>query len=244
MMAEPRGFAALERLLDWNALRLWDPEYQASAKSVRRVRDAARLSRWATRAGVGLDAVEVAMIALLSDQRVAVAARCLTRLAIGGDPGARLLAAATAAPLARRLDGPNWRAQSQLADTLRSQTPQVLIGAWLRGSQVARSRIEWFLTRAQTVRPLLTGDDVVALGVPRGPQVGACLAALRRLRLDRRVATRRQERAFVLAWAPDRGRDTDRWRRRLEREPEIGGCEQGMRGNEARRAQTRRGVST
>src|SRR5262249_8720557 len=75
-----------------------------------------------------------------------------------------------------------------------------LIGAWLRGGRLARRRIQWFWSRGRHVRPLLSGEDLMALGVARGPRVGQCLASLRQLRLDRRVTTRNQERTFVKAW--------------------------------------------
>jgi hypothetical protein len=54
------------------------------------------------------------------------------------------------------------------------------------------------------VRPLLSGDDVVSLGVRRGPAVGECLAALRRRRLDGALTTLAAERAFVGAWLDGR----------------------------------------
>jgi len=76
----------------------------------------------------------------------------------------------------------------------------VLAGAWLGGGGRARRRIEWFLSQGRAVRPLLSGEDIVALGVPRGPQIGACLAALRRARLDGALATVAQERNFVKEW--------------------------------------------
>jgi len=144
----------------------------------------------------------VAVVALLADQRAAVGTRCLARLALTGEPCRRLRAAATAAPLARRLDGASGRRPSEVAESLHACSLQVLAGAWLHGSPRARRRIEWFLSRGRGVRPLLSGDDVVALGVPRGHEVGECLAALRRLRLDGVVKTRSDERAFVNAWRP------------------------------------------
>jgi hypothetical protein len=47
------------------------------------------------------------------------------------------------------------------------------------------------------IRPLLSGDDLVALGVRPGADIGGCLAELRRRRLDGAVTTMTQERAFV-----------------------------------------------
>src|SRR5206468_9838702 len=142
---------------------------------------------------------------LLVDQRGPVVARCLARLARSGEPFRRLNAAATAGPLARRLEGTGGRRPSEIAEALRAWPVQVLVGAWLHGGRRARRHIEWFLHRGRQVAPRLSGDDLVELGVPRGPAVGACLAALTRLRLDGRARTERQECEFVRAWRPGGG---------------------------------------
>src|SRR5215831_8729111 len=181
---ERRGFAGLERLLEWNAFRLWDRDFRTSPASVCHVRAAAQLSRWSSRSKIEIDVTELAVIALLVDQRTDVVTRCLARLALTGERAARLRTVTTARLLARRLDGPNWRRPSQMAARLRALAPQVLVGAWLRGGRLARRRIQWFWTRARDMRPLLSGDQVVALGVPRGPRVGECLMRLRELQLD------------------------------------------------------------
>jgi tRNA nucleotidyltransferase (CCA-adding enzyme) len=215
MASESRPWRGFALLLRWKALRLWDRGYEESRSAVDRVRAAARLCRRARRAGIELHPGEVTLIALLLDQSPSVVTRCLARLAFDGEPARRIRDAATAGLLARRLDGGGSRAASAVADALRPLPPEVLAGVWLRGGQAARRRIEWFLRRGRAVRPLLSGDDVVALGVPRGPQVGECLAALRRVRLDRAVRTRRDERAFVEAWR------SRRRRRRRNRRPVV-----------------------
>jgi tRNA nucleotidyltransferase (CCA-adding enzyme) len=230
MAAEPRGWRGFELLLRWKALRLWDRHYEASRRCVNRVRAAQRLCRWARRAGIELDPGEVTVIALLVDQRRAVVTRCLARLAVYGEPARRIYEAATAAPLARRLDGAR-RAPSDIAEALRSCPVAVLAGAWLRGGRLARRRIQWFLREGRRVRPLLSGDDVVALGVPRGPAVGECLAALRRRRLDRFVRTPRHERAFVEAWLRGPGRRSPTTRRGIWT---AGAYEQATRGVRAK----------
>jgi tRNA nucleotidyltransferase (CCA-adding enzyme) len=242
LMVERRGFAGLERLLGWNALRLWDREFRASVASVRHVRAAAQLSQWARKNRIELDAMELATVAALVDQRADVGTRCLARLAITGERGERLRAATTARALARRLDDPTRRRPSQIAEALRACAPPVLVGAWLRGGRLARRRLQWFLSRARDVRPLLSGDEVVSLGVPRGPRVGECLTRLRQLQLDDVVTTRRQAHAFVIEWVSPH-RDIGLRRRRLERDPDSRGREQGMR-RPRRLAQTGRGVST
>jgi len=50
------------------------------------------------------------------------------------------------------------------------------------------------------VQPRLSGGDLLALGVPRGPQVGRALAMLRRRRLDGAVGTLGAERELVKEW--------------------------------------------
>jgi len=201
MAAETTGWRAFELLLKWKALKMWHAEYRSTKAVVSRVRAAARLLAWAHRVGVGVDAGELALIALLADQRIGLAESCLARLAITGDPARRLHEGMTAGPLARRLDGNAWRRPSEVAEALDRRPLEALAGAWIRGGRRARRRIEWFVRHGRGVRPRLSGDDVVALGVARGPGVGRCLAALRRLRLDRVVTTRSEEEALVRAWA-------------------------------------------
>ena len=47
------------------------------------------------------------------------------------------------------------------------------------------------------LHPLLTGADLAALGVPRGPRFGELLAALRDARLDGQLTTRADEERFI-----------------------------------------------
>ncbi len=214
LSAERRGWRGFELLLRWDALRLWDRGYRTSPRSATRMRDAARLCRWTRAKGVDLDPSEVALIALLVDQPAPVVGRCLTRLGLSGEPYRRFHAAARAAPLGRRLARGRRRRPSDVAEALRSLPVQVLVGVRLTGEPRTRRLVEWFLSRGRGMRPHLSGEDVVALGVPRGPEVGRCLAALRRLRLDDAVKTRTQERAFVKAWTGERGRGRVSRRRR------------------------------
>jgi len=50
------------------------------------------------------------------------------------------------------------------------------------------------------VRPSLRGTDVMALGVPPGPSVGAVLAALQRKKLKGELRTEQDERRWVDVW--------------------------------------------
>jgi hypothetical protein len=141
----------------------------------------------------------LALAALLFDQPRPTAERCLRRLAVAGVEAARLDAAA-ARSLARRVGAQVHRRPSQVAETLRPAREVALLGAWLCGGRRARGRIEWFLGQGRGARPLSSGDDVVAAGVPRGPRVAQALGLLRDLRLDGRVRTKDDERAAVADW--------------------------------------------
>jgi tRNA nucleotidyltransferase/poly(A) polymerase len=83
-----------------------------------------------------------------------------------------------------------WLAQDRattLADVLRARAgcgrgdPQA--AAWV-SEQVARPRVEI------DPPPLVTGDDLLAVGVPPGKAVGVALARIRKLQLDGAIATK------------------------------------------------------
>jgi hypothetical protein len=132
-----------------------------------------------------------------------VVTRSLGRLAFTGEPFVALRAAAGRMPSPAGSAG-TVRRPSKVADLLQPCPVQVLVGAWLHGDTHARRRVEWFLSRGRAMRPLLSGAEVVTLGVEPGPEVGRCLGALRRLRLDGALATLGQEQGFVKQWLATR----------------------------------------
>jgi len=199
VMAEPDPWGVLALLLGWGAFRIWDPGFRVTRRSRGRLRAARSLAAWAHGAGVAVEAGGLALVALLFDQPRATAERCLRRLAVAGINAARL-DAATARSLARRVGAQASLRPSQAAEMLRPAPEAALLGAWLCGGRRARGRIEWFLGQGRGARPLSSGDDVVAAGVPRGPRVTQALALLRDLRLDGRVRTKDDERAAVADW--------------------------------------------
>ena len=199
VMDEGDPWRALGFLLSWGALRLWDASYRVTGRSRARLAAARSLLRWARGARIAVDGPGLALFALLFDQSRPVADRCVRRLAIAGGPAARLDAGA-ARDLARRLACLDPRRPSRVAETLRPVPDGLLLGAWLAGGRSVRRDIEWFLHEGRAERPLSSGDDVVAAGVPRGPLVGQVLGFLRDLKLDGRVRTMDEERAAVAEW--------------------------------------------
>jgi tRNA nucleotidyltransferase (CCA-adding enzyme) len=199
VMNEPEPWKALGLLLGWGALRIWDPGYRLTRRSRGRLQAARTFAAWARGAGVAFDAGALALTALLFDQSRPAAERCLRRLAMAGVQAAQIDTAG-ARSLARRVAAKALRRPSQIAEVLRPAREATLAGAWLCGGRRARGRIEWFLEQGRGARPLSSGDDVVAAGVPRGPQVAQALGALRDLKLDGRVRTKDDERAAVGEW--------------------------------------------
>ena len=89
---------------------------------------------------------------------------------------------------------------SEVGDLLSTYDEHVLrAGAALASDELAASWVRRYLDELRHVRPLLDGNDLLALGVERGPDVGALLRALRRARLDGEVHTREDEVAYARA---------------------------------------------
>ena len=62
----------------------------------------------------------------------------------------------------------------------------------------AVSRFTEFRNRIRHVQPSLDGDDLINLGVPRGPRVGKLLNELLELRIERSISTASEERQHVI----------------------------------------------
>src|SRR6266536_1675317 len=199
VMDEAEPWRALGLLLGWGAFRLWDASYRITPQSRARLASARLFLRWARGARITVDSAELTLLALLFDQSRPVADRCVRRLAVAGGGAARIDAGAARA-LARRLVSVGPRRPSRVAEVLRPAREALVLGAWLAGGRVVRRHIEWFLREGRAGRPLSSGDDVVAAGVPRGPLVGQAMAHLRDLRLDGRVRTIEEERVAVAEW--------------------------------------------
>ena len=118
----------------------------------------------------------------------------------------------TAAQAAAMRDGRRlWNAVAPFEDAAMRSSRVVALLSEYSADAIAACRvatqvpiIETHLRRYQDelrhVQPELNGDDVLSLGVPRGPGVGRVLRALRDARLDGEAASRDAEVALVRRW--------------------------------------------
>jgi len=193
---EARAGKAFELIVRWNAVNIWNITTLVHLKALA---SAERLAGWSAAAGVAVDPAEVFLLALTVTSPASALARTLDRLALTGEPRARLEAGAMAAPLARRLGGARLR-PSEVDEALTAVPEPAALAAWLRGGPAVRRRIQWYLAHGRAVRPRLSGEDLLALGVPRGPRVGEALAMLRRRRLDGGLGSLAEEQDLVKEW--------------------------------------------
>ena len=76
------------------------------------------------------------------------------------------------------------------------------VQAWSLAASDGRMRETFalYMDSLRHVRPSLSGRDLIALGVPQGPAVGAMLARLRSAKLEGDAEGRSQETGLVRAW--------------------------------------------
>ncbi len=95
------------------------------------------------------------------------------------------------------LKGENVR-PSQVHRLLRDYDTASIEGCALATDDpLVEQRLELYLKELRQVKPLLDGNDLIALGVPEGPEVGRLLDAILTARLDGLLSTREEEENLV-----------------------------------------------
>ncbi|MBI3636821.1 MAG: hypothetical protein HY216_11540 [Candidatus Rokubacteria bacterium] len=192
--AEARPDVALRALGAAGAFRLLDGAYRFGAVARARLGRLSDTLAWVTTHGLGVDPVELVVVALLAGQRADVIARTLGRLGLTGEPRDRVERALGDAGVVRTRARPSERARA-----LRGRSDLALAALRLAGGTGGRAT-EWYVTTARSTRPALRGEDVIALGIPQGPEVAKVLSALRDARVDGAVADRDDEIGYVRHW--------------------------------------------
>jgi tRNA nucleotidyltransferase (CCA-adding enzyme) len=194
ILAEAEPATSLTWLGRAGAFRLLVPTYRFTARTATRV---ARVG--AAGAGLGLDGAT---------------RRALYLLALGegcaDDPAAWLARWSTPAPLRSAAEQARAEAPGVLARLAGARgveqayavlrgVPEV-VAAWahvLAEPGEARRHLAAYLGRWRQVRPLLTGDDLAAMGIAPGPNLGRLLQELRTAQVAGRLRSRRAATAWV-----------------------------------------------
>ena len=188
---EPDVASALGLLSEWGALSAISPalEYEADAWSLYSERTDG-LSRRG-RIAVGYAILGAGMSV---PESVSAAARLM--------PGARSRRALRdSAELIAQIDGGEFEgaANSAVAEALDALSEFGVMGCTIaRAGSPITGRLEEYLRVHRPLRTILAGDDIIALGVPRGPEVGRIQRRLRAARQDGLIENRAEEEAFVL----------------------------------------------
>lgn len=65
-----------------------------------------------------------------------------------------------------------------------------------------RDRLVDYIDRIRLVKPNLTGDDLLAIGIPQGPIIGQLIEVIRRAKLDGQVNSKQEELEFAKSRLP------------------------------------------
>jgi tRNA nucleotidyltransferase (CCA-adding enzyme) len=197
LLGEPSASAAMALAVRTGVFRLLERRWRSTRATAAHVAALDSTLGW-TREHRLASRLTVGALALAVGQPAPVAAAVLKGLGLTGEPLARLERALAEGPrLAARVREAGPR--SAIARVLRDASGGEL--AWLRvgGDDRVQERLEWYVVEGRRVASELGGDDVIALGVARGPAVSDVLQTLRDGRLDGRFVDRRAEIDYVRA---------------------------------------------
>ena len=93
------------------------------------------------------------------------------------------------------------RSNSEVAALLDPLCEPAIRGASLVAEEAIWRRISTYLSRYSFLKPHLTGDHLISMGAPRGPEIGRILDNLRAARIDGTIKTIDEERklaAFII----------------------------------------------
>jgi tRNA nucleotidyltransferase (CCA-adding enzyme) len=220
VVADARPGVALARLGRAGVFHIVDARYRFSRGTARAVAALDETLAWSAAHGLAVAAFPLALVALVADQRPAVATAFLERLALRGEPLARLLHAVGEGqrPSSRARGEMGGHATAPHSQSIagrtmgnrRPPTPLDLAARYLTGDTADRARLDAEVAATRREKGELRGDDLLELGVPRGPAVGAVLDEIRARRRRGEIADRAAEIDYVRSWASERNRDDER----------------------------------
>jgi tRNA nucleotidyltransferase (CCA-adding enzyme) len=203
IMGEPRAITILETLGTIGAFRLLDPRYRYSQATAARLAGLDALRTWTAARAVPASSLDLFLLAILGDHDPDITRTALGRLGLGGEGAQQLVdLLGRRGSLEEALRGAPTR--SAAARLLRGRPAAELAWLWFSGDHTVRDQVTRFVEHDAAVEPWLRGEEVMALGIAKGPEVARALEALRDGRLDGTIVDRVAAEAHVRRQAGSR----------------------------------------
>jgi tRNA nucleotidyltransferase (CCA-adding enzyme) len=192
MLLEPSASAALESAAAGGALGAIQPALRW---------DEARSAAWVNADLRSIPRLPFGFALLTAGTSLQDAAEVVERLRLPKDESGAVLGLASMPEVATMLRRPDAKPSGVVVLLDRYPAAAVAAYAVTAGDQIAGRVALRYLAEWRHVRPLLHGDELIALGVPAGPQVHQGLQLIRAARLDGWATDEGDERALALRFA-------------------------------------------
>ena len=192
MLLEPSASTALESAAACRALGAIDAALRW---------DEARSAAWVRGDFSSIARLPLGFALLTADASRESATEVIERLRLRKDESEAVLGLASMAQVATMLRRPDAKPSGVVVLLDRYPAAAVAAYAATAGDQIAAQLALRYLAEWRHVRPLLHGDELIALGVPEGPQVHRGLQLIRASRLDGWATDEGDERALAMRFA-------------------------------------------
>jgi tRNA nucleotidyltransferase (CCA-adding enzyme) len=203
--------AVFERLDDLGVLGVLLPEGIASHQAIEALFGAERAYRTLADTFARTPRRRVALVAaLVAGSGRQAGERWLRKMRFGREYSEPVLALAErAAFLGRRLKDRRKMRDSRLYRLLESVPEEALVFLWAAGDALTRERVQRFVGVLSRVRPAVSGQDLIAMGMTPSPVFSGILAQALDARLDGKAVGREAEMANLTRLVSRAGQSVD-----------------------------------
>ena len=196
VLQQSRAVSILEMLHDLGALRSMHPALALNSQTPGALRRAEQ-SDYADKPTLYLSVLTYSMTS-------SVRARFVERLQL--NTRWRQTVLDTGLARSRIQDDPSFGAfsRSEIYWRLRALDEAAILGCSMyEEDSIAARRLILYLRELRHIKPILSGSDLLTLGIPQGPRIGELLHILLEARLNREIETRQDEINFIQSYLSD-----------------------------------------